>query len=144
MDHNTNISFLIKLIGDTIETKSNKRLRPHGITLSQERILAYLNERKDQKTSQKDMEEFFQVTHPTIIGILKRLESKGFIFSQVDDIDKRVRNISLSPDFEQKSGAVLSLQKDMEKQILLDVSEVEKMQLRDHLYKLLTNVEMME
>lgn len=144
MDHNTNISFLIKLIGDTIETKANKRLRPHGITLSQERILAYLNERKDQKTSQKDMEEFFQVTHPTIIGILKRLESKGFILSEVDDIDKRVRNISLSPDFEQKSGAVLSFQKDMEKQILHNVSEVEKTMLRDNLYKLLSNVEQME
>jgi len=144
MDHNTNISFLIKLIGDTIETKSNKRLKPYGITLSQERVLAYLYERKSEKTSQKDMEEYFQVTHPTIIGILKRLESKGLIYSEVDEIDKRVRNISLSPDFELKSGAIISFQKDMEKQMLVDVSEVETMILRDHLHKLLSNVEQME
>jgi len=144
MDHNTNISFLIKLIGDTIETKSNKRLKPYGITLSQERVLAYLYERKTEKTSQKDMEEYFQVTHPTIIGILKRLESKGHIFSEVDEIDKRVRNISLSPEFELKSGAIISFQKELEKQMLHDVSEVEMILLRDYLYKLLSNVEQME
>jgi MarR family transcriptional regulator, repressor for mepA len=144
MDHNTNISFLIKLIGDTIETKANKRLKPHGITLSQERILAYLYERKAEKTSQKDMEEYFQVTHPTIIGILKRLESKGLITSEVDEIDKRVRNISLSPDFELKSGAVISFQKDMENQMLQEVNEVDRMLLREQLYKLLNNVEQME
>lgn len=144
MDHNTNISFLIKLIGDTIETKVNKRLKPHGITLSQERVLSYLHERKTEKTSQKDMEEYFQVTHPTIIGILKRLESKGLIYSEVDEIDKRVRNISLSPDFELKAGTLLSFQKEMEKQMLHDVSEVEEMLLREHLYKLLNNVEQME
>ena len=144
MDHNTNISFLIKLIGDTIETKANKRLRPHGITLSQERVLAYLYERKTEKISQKDMEEYFQVTHPTIIGILKRLESKGHISSEVDEIDKRVRNISLSPEFEQKSGAIISFQKELEKQMLHDVSEAETILLRDYLYKLLSNVEQME
>jgi len=144
MDHNTNISFLIKLIGDTIETKANKRLKPHGITLSQERILAYLYERKSEKTSQKDMEEYFQVTHPTIIGILKRLESKGLISSEVDEIDKRVRNISLSSDFELKFGAIISFQKELENQMLHDVSEVETVLIRDYLYKLLSNVEQME
>jgi len=144
MDHNTNISFLIKLIGDSIETKANKRLKTYGITLSQERILTYLYERKTDKTSQKDMEEYFQVTHPTIIGILKRLESKGLIISEVDEIDKRVRNISLSPDFDLKSGAIISFQKELEKQMLHDVSEAETMLLREHLYKLLSNVEQME
>lgn len=144
MERNTNISFLIKLIGDTIETKANKRLKSHGITLSQGRILAYLSERKTEKTSQKDMEEHFQVTHPTIIGILKRLEAKGLISSEIDEIDKRVRNISLSPDFEVKSAAVLSYQNEMENQILQEISADDVMKLRDYLNHLLLNVERME
>ncbi|MBO1266050.1 MarR family transcriptional regulator [Proteiniclasticum sp. SCR006] len=144
MDRSTNISFLIKLIGDTIETKANKRLKSYGITLSQGRILAYLYERRTEKTSQKDMEEYFQVTHPTIIGILKRLESKGLISSEIDEIDKRVRNISLSPDFEIKSSAVLSYQKEMEDQILEKMSDADTRELKEYLNKLLVNVEQME
>ncbi|MFH5836260.1 MarR family winged helix-turn-helix transcriptional regulator [Proteiniclasticum sp. C24MP] len=144
MDRNTNISFLIKLIGDTIETKANKRLKSHGITLSQGRILAYLYERKTEKTSQKDMEEYFQVTHPTIIGILKRLESKGLIVSEIDEIDKRVRNISLSPEFEGKSAAVLAYQSELEEQILKGISEADTRQLREYLNHLLLHAEQME
>ncbi|MBP2651725.1 MAG: hypothetical protein H6Q74_2550 [Firmicutes bacterium] len=96
MNHSKNIDLMLKLICESIEKTSNQQLKRFDLTLSQGRILGYLHERKGLKTSQKDIEEYFAVTHPTVIGILHRLESKGFITSEFDAEDKRIKNIYLT------------------------------------------------
>lgn len=76
---NDDIGFLIKRIHDGIYKKANLHLKQQHLTLTQTRVLSYLLEHQDEKTSQKDIEEHFAVAHPTVVGILKRLECKGFI-----------------------------------------------------------------
>jgi len=96
MRQSDDIGFSIKLINECIEKKANHTLKEFDLTLSQARILFYLHDTKDPTTSQKDLEDFFEVTHPTIIGILNRLEGKGFIRSEHNSKDKRVKNIFLT------------------------------------------------
>jgi len=96
MHQRDEIGFFIKLINDCIEKKANQTLKQFDLTLSQARILFYLHDHKETTTSQKDLEEFFEVTHPTIIGILNRLERKEFIRSEMNSKDKRVKNIFLA------------------------------------------------
>jgi MarR family transcriptional regulator, repressor for mepA len=76
---NDEIGFLIKRIHDGIYKKANLYLKQQHLTLTQTRVLSYLLEHQGEKTSQKDIEEHFAVAHPTVVGILKRLECKGFI-----------------------------------------------------------------
>jgi|ADurb_H2B_03_Slu_FD_contig_123_136_length_2301_multi_4_in_0_out_2_1 DNA-binding MarR family transcriptional regulator len=96
MHHTDDIGFLIKLINESIVKKANQNLKPFDLTLSQARILFYLRDHPETTTSQKDLEEHFEVSHPTIIGILSRLEKKDFIWSEFDRQDKRVKNIFLT------------------------------------------------
>lgn len=100
MSQNDEIGFLMKIISECIDRMANQNLKQFGLTLSQGRILHYLRERMGIKTSQKDIEDYFDITHPTAIGILKRLESKGFIISEFDSEDKRVKNVYLVPEKE--------------------------------------------
>lgn len=95
MDQKNDVGFLLKHITECIEKTANQYLKQYDLTLSQIRILFFLQERKGIKTSQKNIEDYLNVTHPTVIGILKRLESKGFIESEHNFKDKRVKSVYL-------------------------------------------------
>ena len=88
-----NAGYYIKRISDYIETDANRELEQYGLTCAQARVLSFLLNRPDRITIQRDIEDFFEIKHPTVIGILQRMESKGFIVSEVDPQDKRQRII---------------------------------------------------
>ena len=77
------IGYMIKILSESLEKKANEDLQAYGMTLSQLKALIFIYEQKDGTTTQKELEEFFKVSHPTINGILKRLEEKQMITSEV-------------------------------------------------------------
>ena len=62
------------------------------LTGSQGRILAYLVHAKTPPCP-RDLEAEFHLTHPTVSGLLSRLEQKGFVELRTDPEDRRVRRI---------------------------------------------------
>jgi hypothetical protein len=46
-------------------------------------VLKYLRENQNKMVTQKEIEQYLEVSHPTTVGILKRLESKGFIQTEI-------------------------------------------------------------
>ena len=62
------------------------------LTGSQGRILAYLAHAKTPPCP-RDLEAEFHLTHPTVSGLLSRLEQKGFVQLRTDPEDRRVRRI---------------------------------------------------
>lgn len=46
-------------------------------------VLKYLRENQNKMVTQKEIEQYLEVSHPTTVGILKRLESKGFIQTKI-------------------------------------------------------------
>lgn len=141
MEKKEDLYFLLKLIGDAIETKANNQLKHYDMTLSQGRVLAYLYERRGEKIAQRELEDYFQVSHPTINGILKRLESKGYVQSEVDDLDKRVKNVYLSPDYLGKSLKAAALQKEMEATMTRGIPKNQVEEFRGMLHQMLVNLE---
>ena len=95
MKHN-NTGFYIKRISDYIESDANRALEQYGITCSQARVLSFLLKSQGKVTIQKDIENYLEIKHPTVIGILQRMEAKGLIVSEVDPQDKRQRIITLT------------------------------------------------
>lgn len=91
------ISFLIKRINDKLSRFGNEQMHNSGMTFSQMRVISYLKEHQHEKRAQKDIEEFFGVSHPTVVSIIQRLEERGLIKSVVDSNDRRVKNLSLTP-----------------------------------------------
>ena len=62
------------------------------LTAVQGHIMAYLAHAK-QPPCPRDVEADFHLTHPTVSGILSRLEQKGFLELRTDPEDRRCKRI---------------------------------------------------
>jgi MarR family multiple gene transcriptional regulator MgrA len=90
--HVSDIGYMLKILNDTLEKKMNENLRSHGLTFAQFRTILHIYSNKDETITQKDLEDFFEVSHPTINGILKRLEEKKFITTEIS-VNRRLTKI---------------------------------------------------
>ena len=66
------------------------------LTAAQGQIMAYLAH-QTQPPCPRDVEEAFRLSHPTVSGLLSRLEKKGFIALRPDPADKRCKRIHMLP-----------------------------------------------
>lgn len=80
---NTDIGFLLKKIDEKLEKHLNANLNSLGITFVQLRVLIFVNESENQQRTQKEIENFLEVSHPTTNGIIKRLEEKDFLKTEM-------------------------------------------------------------
>ena len=62
------------------------------LTAAQGHILAFLTHRPEPPCC-RDIEDAFQLSHPTVSGLLSRLERKGFIAFRPDGDDRRCKRI---------------------------------------------------
>ncbi len=90
--HASDIGYMLKLLNDTMEKKMNEHLRSHGLTFAQFRTILHLYSHMEETVTQKDLEDYFEVSHPTINGILKRLEEKKFITTELS-VNRRLTKI---------------------------------------------------
>lgn len=88
------IGYLIKSINDKLKVKADVDLKSSGLTFSQTRVLAFLNMRGGQAT-QKELENHLEVSHPTVVGIVSRMEQNGFLATWFD-VGQRSKMISLT------------------------------------------------
>ncbi len=91
----THIGYLIKAINDKIKVNADADLVSHNLTMAQSRVLVYLLH-KDGKATQKQIEDYLEVSHPTVVGIVSRMEKNGFLTNMVDPQDHRNRIIELT------------------------------------------------
>ena len=107
----------------------NKEFLP---TPTQMQIIAYIMAHENEEIYQKDIEKHFNLSHPTVIGILKRLQSKDLIIIKRSEKDKRKRNIILTKkvtDSEEKMYAKKNAIEEHIKSLLSDeeISELERL-----------------
>lgn len=82
---------LIKQMHDRLEKQANNALRPKDLTMMQVAVLMSLQKAEEKQLSMKEIERHFQVAQPTVVGIISRLEQKGFVEAFGDAADKRVK-----------------------------------------------------
>ena len=100
MEQKKDIGFLLRVIHTTLRTNANAHLKQYDMTLSQTRVLRLLHE-SGESMQLKQLEQYFEVKHPTMLGILRRMESKGLIEITVNEQDKRSRDVTLLPKGEE-------------------------------------------
>ena len=83
------IGFMFKQINNVYEKDFNNRLKTLGITASQCAVLDYLFHTREEEVNQKDIEKALSLQNPTVTGLLKRLDEKGYILSVPSNKDKR-------------------------------------------------------
>lgn len=89
------VGYLIKSIDDKLRGRADAELRNSGLTFSQSRVLAFLNSKGGQAT-QKEIEDFLEVSHPTVVGIVSRMEQNGFLTTWFDAKRQRSKTVKLT------------------------------------------------
>lgn len=89
------IGYLIKNINDKLKVRADADLKSNNLTLAQSRVLTVLDSKGGQ-TTQKEIEIFLEVSHPTVVGIISRMEQNGYLHCRVDEKDKRNKIVSLT------------------------------------------------
>lgn len=128
------VGYLIKSINDKLKTKADADLKLYSLTFTQSRVFAFLQEKGGQAT-QKEIQVFLEVSHPTVVGIVSRMEQNGYVQCWQDN-DNRNKNVKLT----QKARSLgMDLEKHMlenEKQLLSPLSSTEAEQLKLMLLKI--------
>lgn len=97
MDKPNSIGLYIRLIGNVMTAHMDTCLRRYDVTFAQLGLLHLLKE-NNGRMQQKAIEDTYGVRHTTVIGILQRMERKGFVTVTVDPEDRRRRIVMLTPD----------------------------------------------
>ena len=83
------IPYLLKIIVDKIRTEADAHLKGIDLTMSQSRVLGFIVQQGGE-TTQKEIEDFLQVSHPTVVGIVSRMEKNGFLTCAYERVSKVV------------------------------------------------------
>lgn len=86
---------MIKMIADRMKADGDARLKTYNMTFVQSMVLRHLKLHEGTAT-QKQLEDDFRVSHPTIVGIIARMENNGLIRSYTDCNDRRQKIIEMS------------------------------------------------
>ncbi len=134
------IGFTVKQINNIYEKELNERLKKLGITSSQCAVLDYLFHTNKEEVNQRDVEKNLSLKNPTVTGILKRMEEKGFILSVPNASDKRKKNIYLTEkayDIQRKMDAD---RRKLDKRLTIGLTKKEVEALSRGLEKVLYNI----
>lgn len=134
------VGYLIKLISDKLKVNADANLKRYNITLTQSRVFVFLSSKGGQAT-QKEIEVFLEVAHPTVVGIVSRMEQKGYVTTWIDSNDKRIKNVKLT---QQAEALGMDMEQDIldtEKKLLSSLSTEDIEQLRNMLLVIYKNLE---
>ncbi len=84
---------LVKQVDQAIIKARNRVMAEYDLTATQADLLRYIRLNSDHEINQVELERAFHLTNPTITGILKRLEAKGFIVKRPSQKDCRHKSI---------------------------------------------------
>lgn len=131
------IGLLIKGLTDKIKASVDALLNKHGLTFSQTVVIGFLSEHNCCAT-QKEIEEHMRVSHPTVVGIISRLERNGFVTCFTDEKNRRNKMVCMTD----KANSIVSVmsadKKKIERKLTKGLSDAELEEFRrilDILYK---------
>ena len=137
---NQPIGFIVKQINNVYEKELNERLRKIGITSSQCAVLDYLFRTSKEEVSQRDVEKNLNLKNPTVTGILKRLDEKGYILCVPNANDRRKKNIYLTEKADDIQRRMDADRRKLDRELTRGMTKREENALRRNLEKLLYNI----
>ena len=136
---NKTIVGTIKYISDKVRQKADNNLKDHNLTLSQVRVLRFLT-CIGGSCSQKEIEDFLQVSHPTVVGIVSRMEQSGFLQTDVCSKDKRNKIVTMTDKGNNMSLDLRRYMEQYEQDVLRGLTDDDKVRLAELLDKIACNL----
>lgn len=129
----------IRILHAATDQAMTNALASMDLTAAQGHIMGYITHRPEPPCA-RDIEEAFQLSHPTVSGLLSRLEKKGFIEFQPDDQDRRCKRIYILGKGYQCNALMHNTIRAAEERLVQDFSEAEKEQFAQLLLRAINNV----
>lgn len=88
------MGYFFKTLELSLEGRMNRQLQELDLTSAQGHIIGYLAHTEHPPCA-RDLEQFFSLSHPTVSGLISRMEAKGFVAVTPDPDDRRMKRIRL-------------------------------------------------
>lgn len=115
-------------------------LEKMDLTAAQGHIMGYLAHHKEQPPCPRDIELEFKLSHPTVSGLLSRLEQKGFIELRTDLEDRRCKRIYILPKGKECHDRMHQTILNNEERMVQGFTEEEKQLFADFLNRAIENM----
>jgi MarR family multiple gene transcriptional regulator MgrA len=138
------LSLLFRRIALAAKKDTDNALKKWDLTMSQAMVLEFLNNTTEENRTQKAVEQHFGLQHPTVSGILKRLEKSGFIRTATSETDRRAKTIFMTEKAWQADARAKAHQDEREAQMFDGMTKEELKTLRRLLLHILDNIKKME
>lgn len=130
---------MLRILHQSISQTMTNALAKMELTSAQGHIMGYLAHQKEPPCP-RDIEEHFCLTHPTVSGLLSRLEKKDFIELRPDSDDRRCKRIYILPKGWECHENMYNTILENEARIVQGFSEEEKAQFADFLARAIRNM----
>lgn len=136
------LGFKIKTISKLLTQNMNNSITSLELTSSQARVLGYLCYRiqRQETVYPRDIERHFRFTHPTVSGLLQRLEAKGYLRFEPSPEDRRCKQIIVTKRALEANQQVLDQLAASEQRLVSDMSRLEITQLHSFLDRMIQNL----
>lgn len=82
------------------------------------------------QATQKEIEVFLDVSHPTVVGVVSRMEQNGYVVCWMDE-DRRNKNVKLTAQANAVGADKERHMADKERELLAPLSEEDAQRLKD-------------
>lgn len=130
---------LVRILGTCTDQAMTNALASMDLTAAQGKIMGYISH-SPQPPCPRDIEEAFHLSHPTVSGLLSRLEKKGFLEFRPDENDRRSKRIYLLPKGQELNETMHQTILSTEAQLVQGFSEEELATFQDLLTRALHNM----
>lgn len=126
LKRNPDIAYIFRLNNALIKQK-NRRLAVYDLTSIQADVMVYLLScYRTQEVNQLDIQRVFNLTNPTVSGIIDRLEEKGFVQRVRNEKDARYRRLIPLPKGEALEETLARSAAEAEAALVKDMTEAEQ------------------
>ncbi len=122
------IGTLIKKINDKMRTQADAVFRNYDLTFSQVRVLHFVREAGGSAT-QKEIGQHLCCSHPTVVGLVSRLEKNGFLETLKDETDRRNKLVRLTKKAVQTEKSLKARKEAIDARLTENLSEQEREEL---------------
>ena len=133
------IGYQFKLISDKLKVHADVDLKNQGLTLAQSRVLTFLNE-QDGIATQKEIEDYLQVSHPTVVGLVSRMEQNELVETWFNPENRRNKMVRLTEKSKKIGENMDEVTEQHDKALLNGLSEQEQAELNRMLNIILKNL----
>ena len=140
MNHRNYIGPRCKHLNILAERCISQTLGDLDLTPVQSHVVSYLICTRENPPCQRDLETFFSLSHPTVSGILSRLEEKGYITFEPDPSDRRRKRIAATEKAKVCAEHTKGVLEEIEEQMLTGFSPEERAVFTDFLNRAIKNL----